>query len=197
MGDSGEDSGVPSTEHGRASAGPRELSVSSEAYSFLLFCSLTLSAVILFPGYLVIFLVIVEVDGLATLASSDIVVSVDRSTFFLAFLALSVSQGSHGLFFLFLEVVLAIAALDFSFLLRRIRGTVVDSSVLKNRLGSYAYTAVPAFLLSYSLTLLYSFISGVPLPDPLALLAVSSTAALFAIYVVSRFLSSRIGPNKR
>jgi hypothetical protein len=145
----------------------------------------------------VIFLVILEVDGLATLANSDLVVSVDRSTFFLALLILSVAQGSHDLFFLFLEVVLVITALDFSFLLRRIRGTIVDPSVLKSRLESYAYTVVPAFLLSYFLTLLYSFISGVSLPDPLALLAVSSTGALFAIYAVSRYLSSRITTSRR
>jgi hypothetical protein len=171
---------------------PGELSVSFEVYSFVLFCALVLSAAALFSSYYLIFLVIVEVDGLATLANSDLIVSADRSTFLLLLLVLSVARSSYDLFFLFLEVVLVIAALDFSFLLRRVRGTVVDSSVLTGRLESYAYTAVPAFLLSYFLTFLYSFISGVSLPDPLALLAVSSTAALFGIYAVSRYLSSRI-----
>ena len=88
-------------------------------------------------------------------------------------------------------MVLAIAALDVSFLLRRLHGTVVDASVVRGRLASYAYTLVPALLLSYSLTLLYSSLTGPSPPEPLALLAVSSTGALFSIYAVSRYLSPR------
>jgi hypothetical protein len=187
--DRNKDIGESSRERGQDAGGGRKLVVASEASSFLLFCVLSLAAVALFSGYYVIFVIIVAVDGLATLANSDSVVSVDRSTFFLALLVLSVAQGSHDLLFLFLEIVLVIAALDFSFLLRRLGGTVVDASVIMSRLESYAYTLVPAFLLSYSLTFLYSFISGISFPEPLVLLAVSSTAALFAIYAVSRYLS--------
>jgi hypothetical protein len=163
----------------------------------LLFCALSLSAVALFSGYYVVFLVILTVDGLATLANSDRAVDVDRSTFFLALLVLSVAQGPSNLFFLFLEIALVVVALDFSFLLRRIRGTVVGPNVLRIRLRSYAYTVVPAFLLSYSLTFLSSFVSDVALPDPILLLAASATAALFVIYVVSRFLSSRAVVDRR
>ena len=122
---------------------------------------------------------------------------VDRSTFFLLLLILSVAQGPRDLLFLFLEVALVVAALDFSFLLRRVRGTVVDPAVLTNRLRSYAYTVLPAFLLSYALTFISSLVSGVALPDPLLLLAASATAALFVIYVVSRFLSSRVVLDRR
>jgi hypothetical protein len=169
----------------------KRLVASPEAYSFLLFSLLCLSAVALFSGLYLVFVFMVAVDALGTLVNSDAVVSADRSALFLLLIVLSVAQGSHDLFLLFLEVVLVIAALDFSFLLRKLRGTVVDASVIGSRLKSYAYTLLPAFALSYSLTFLYSFISGVPLPEPVALLAVSSAAALFAIYWISRYLRPR------
>jgi hypothetical protein len=171
--------------------GSRKTTVSPEAYSFLLFGALTLSAVALFPGTYLLFVLIVTVDGAATLLKSDSMVSVDRSAFFLALLALSVARGSQDLFFLFLEMVLAIAALDITFLLRRLSGTLVDASVVRGRLVSYGYTLVPTLLLSYALTSLYSSISGSSPPDPLVLLAVSSTGALLSIYAVTRYLSPR------
>jgi len=180
-----------SPQEGRSSGGSRVLAVSPEAISFLLFCALSLSASALFSADYPIFLVILTADGLATLANSDRTVDIDRSTFFMAIIVLSVAQGQSNVFFLFLEVTMVVAALDFSLLLRRLRGTVVDPSVLRHRLRSYAYTVIPAFLLSYSATFLSSFVSDVALPDPLLLLAASSTAALFVIYLVSRLLSSR------
>ena len=197
LADSTQEEAEVSSGGSRATAAPRGLVISPETYSFLLFCALSLSAVAIFPGYYVLFLVILTIDGIATLASSDTTVDIARSTYFLALLIPSVAQGTPNLFFLFLEVALVVAALDFSFLLRRVRGTVVDPSVLRNRLRSYAYTVIPAFLLSYSLTFLFSFVSEVALPDPILLLAASATAALFVIYFVSRFLSSRAVVGRR
>ncbi len=194
--DDGEEVASVPADHRSATEGQTGLALPYESYSFLLFCVLGFSAVALFPGYYAVFLTLMLVDGLATLSNGDLMVAIDRSTFFLVLLFLSVALGSHDLFFIFLEVVLVVTALDFSFLLRRIRGTVVESSVLTNRLQSYAYTSVPAFLLSYSLTFLYSSVSGISLPYPLAVLAASSTAALFAIYAVSRRFSSR-SPSER
>jgi len=195
--DADEETGSLSVGIRSASKGPKGFAVSSESYSFLLFCVLAISAVALFAGYYAVFLVLILVDGLATLSNSDLMVSIDRSTFFLVLVFLSVAGDSHDLFFLFLEIVLAITALDFSFLLRKIRGTSVEPSVITNRLQSYAYTSVPAFLLSYLLTFLYSSVSGISLPFPLALLAASSTAALFAIYAVSGRFSSRVSSARR
>jgi hypothetical protein len=97
----------------------------------------------------------------------------------------------NDILFLFLETVLVIAALDFSFLLRKLRGTVVDRSVFRGRLESYAFTLVPAFLLSYSLVYVYSFASGVSAATPLVLLALTSTGAMLVIYSTIRFVSSR------
>jgi hypothetical protein len=184
------DPGDQPTRRGQDRSGGRRLTVSPEAYSFLLFCALAVSAIALFPDIYLLFVAIVAVDGIATLVDSDSIVSVDRAALFLVLVVLSVAVGPHDLLSLFLRMILAIAALDMSFLLRRLRGTVIDASVIERRLGSYAYTLVPAFLLSYLLTYLYSSLSGLSPPEPVALLAVSSTSALLIIYVVSRYLTS-------
>jgi hypothetical protein len=181
------DPGDQPTRQDHSGRGP---TVSPEAYSFLLFCALSLSAMALFPEVYLLFVAIVAVDGIATLVDSDSVVSVDRATLFLVLVVVSVAEGPHDLPSLFLRTILAIAALDISFLLRKLRGTVIDASVIGRRLGSYAYTLIPAFLFSYVLTYLYSAVSDLSSPEPVALLAVSSTSALLVIYVVSRYLTS-------
>ncbi len=181
----------------RQSSATGGFSTSPEMISFVIFTLLSLFAGTLLPGFYLVFLFILEVDGLATLANSDVLVSIDRSVYFLALLILSVGEPSVNLLSLFLEIVLVIAALDFSFLLRRLRNTRFDSTVLTGRLESYGYTALPALLVSYSLTTVYSVLSGGSVPDPLAFLVVSSTTALFAIYAVSRYLSSRAVPIPR
>lgn len=172
------------------------LTVSSEVYSFLLFCGLTLAAILLFRAEYEVFLVIVVLDGLGTLVGVDALVSVDRSAFFFFALIFSVAVADYSLLYLFLEAALFIAALDFSFLLRTTRDTEVDPSVYRRRLASYAYTIMPAFVLSYSLAFAYSFLSGAATVDPLALVAVCSTLALYAIYAVSRYLSPRTAGGK-
>ena len=124
------------------------------------------------PWLLLGFPVILTIDGLATLANSDSTVDIDRSTFFLALLVLSVAQGPGNLFFLFLEVALVVAALDFSFLLRRSRHCrrPVRSQEQAPVLCIHSHPSVPALIL---LTFLSSFVSEVALPDPVILLAAS------------------------
>ena len=179
------------------SAGAGGFSTSPELISFVLFALLALIAGALLPGFYVVFLVLLEADGLATLANIDALVSADRSVYFLAFLILSVAEPTVNLLSFFLEIVLLVVALDFSFLLRRLRNTTFDLPVITGRLESYGYTAAPALLVSYSLTTLYSVASGGSVPDPLVLLVVSSTTAVFAIYAVSRYLSSHALPTSR
>lgn len=181
----------------RRPSGTDGFSTSPELISFVLFALLALLAGALLPGFYIVFLVILEADGLATLANSDVLVSADRSVYFLALLILSVAEPSLNLLSLFAEIVLVIVALDFSFLLRRLRNTRFDLSVLTGRLESYAYTALPALLVSYTLTTLYSVASGGVVPDPLAFLVASSVIALFAIYAISRYLSSSAVPTPR
>lgn len=167
-----------------------------EVLSFLLFCALSLSAIALFPGSYLFFIGLVAADGFATLANGDTAVAVVRSAFFLALLDLSVLAGPHSILFIFLVMILAIAVLDVSFLLRRLRGTLVDASVITGRLRSYAYTLLPAFLLSYVLTYAYSLALGFVSAEPVVLLAVSSTVALLVVYAVSRHLSPRVAPRR-
>jgi len=86
LADNIENEGDASAVVSRATATPRRLAVSPETYSFLLFCALSLSAVAIFPDYYVLFLVILTIDGIATLANSDTTVEVARSAYFLALL---------------------------------------------------------------------------------------------------------------
>ncbi|MDA4122509.1 MAG: hypothetical protein OK456_04925 [Thaumarchaeota archaeon] len=169
--------------------GRRRLQGSSQAYSFLLFSALAFIAIAFFPRFYAYFVGAVAVDGIATIIGSDVIVRADRSVLSLALVILTVAEGSYNLFFLFLEVVILITVLDTSFLLRRLEGTTVDLSVLGARLRSHAYSLVPALLLSWSLTYLYSLGLG-PSTEPVVLLAASCPAALFVIYVVARYLSS-------
>ena len=157
----------------------------------MLFFALSISAIALFPGYYVPFVVLLYVDGIATLVNFEIAVSADRSVFFLALLALTVFTGSHGLLFLFLETLVVIAALDVSFLLRGLAGTLVEASVIGSRLRSYLYTLVPAFLFSYLAVYAYTFAADFSSAEPVVLLIASSSAALVAVYAISRYLSPR------
>lgn len=129
-------------------------------------------------------------DALGTLAAIDLIISADRAFFFLVVLLLTLLTFPLNLFSLSLEVLGLVAALDFSFLLRKVDGTGVDRSVLTNRLRSYAYTMVPTFLLTY---LLLYFYEVNPLFTPLeAALALGlGTVGIFvSVYAVIRFLLS-------
>ena len=86
--------GRTSASGGVAGGGRRTITVSPDAYSYLLFCALSLSATALFPGVYLLFVLILAVDGVATLTGSDSFVSADRSAFFLALLSLSVARGT-------------------------------------------------------------------------------------------------------
>ncbi len=176
--------------------GRRRLKGSPQAYSFLLFSALALIAIAFFPRFYAYFVGAVAVDGIATVIGSETIVRTDRSILSVALVVLTVAEGSYNLFFLFLEVVVLIAVLDTSFLLRRLEGTVVDLSVLGARLRSYAYSLVPALLLSWSLTYVYSLGLG-PSTEPVVLLAASCPAVLFVIYVVARYLSSPPADRRR
>lgn len=182
--------GDPTPTSGQSSRG---LFLTAEAYSFLIFVCLTAIAISAFYAEYPIFLLILVLDAVATIANSDALAAADRSVYFLTLVLLSVTLGPYSLPILFLEVLLVIAALDFSFLLRKMRGTVVDAAPLLKRLESYAYTILPAFLASYLLTFLYYPVAGASETDPLPVLAISSAVALLAIYSVSRHLS-REGP---
>lgn len=166
-----------------------DLSLSLETCSFILFAALSAVAIAIFRDIYWVFLLLLVVDGVATLLKSDATVSTDRSLFFIALVLASVAT-AYSIFLLFLEVVLVIGALDVSFLLRTLEGTAVEPSVISRRLESYAYTLLPAFLVSSSLAYIYSSLTGLLPQQPLALLAAASTLALVMIFSISRFLSA-------
>lgn len=174
----------------RGSSRMTGLAASTEPLSFLLFCGLSLVGALIFPAYYVVFLIVVVVDGTASIAGSDLVVALDRSAYFMTVIILAVAASRSDILLLFAGVLFLLVSLDFSFLLRGMRNTQVDIAVVKRRVESYAETAVPAFLVSYLLTLLYSFFftAAMALPDPLELLAISTTVALLIVYIVARFL---------
>ena len=129
-------------------------------------------------------------DALGTLAAIDFLVSADRAFFFLAALLLTLLTFPLNIISLSLEVLGLVAALDFSFLLRKVDGTGVGGSVLTNRLKSYAYTMIPAFLLTY--LLLYFYATNLQFSPFEAALALGlGTVGIFAsVYVVIHYLLS-------
>jgi hypothetical protein len=82
--------------------------------------------------------------------------------------------------------------LDMSFFLRRLADTRIETSVLKRRLQSYAYTVVPAFLVTYILISLFSVLPTdiVPPSSALFVLSASSAGAFVTVWLVTRYLSS-------
>jgi hypothetical protein len=172
-------------------SGQRTTVASFETYSFILFGAISLCAMALFQGYYVLFVFLLAVDGLATVAKLGWAVAIDRVAFFASLLVLSLTVGGYTVFFLFAEVILVVTCLDMSFFLRRLGRTIVEDTVIRHRVMSYAYTMLPAFLLSYSLAFLYSLVSAFPSSEAVAFLAVSSAVGLSAIYALSRYLSTR------
>lgn len=161
-----------------------------DLYSFLLLGAVAGGAIVAFPHLYAFFVFIVVVDALATFFNSDTFLYVERSFVFVVLLVLLLATGVEDILLLFLEIISILTALDMSFLLRRLRWTVTDWRVLRERLVSYGYTAVPAFIISYSLATFYSTIPAFTPFEALVLLAVSSSAALAVIYRIYRYISS-------
>lgn len=156
--------------------------------SFLLFLSMNLFAVALFTNIYWFFLLLILVDGLATLYGMNLVVSLERSAFAFLLVLLSATVLSFNVVYLVLEMLSLVALLDFSFLLRRLSDTKFESIILKRRLSSYVDTLLPSFFLSYAVLYLYSFIpTSQSFADPI--FAISSVGAIFVILVVVRSLS--------
>jgi hypothetical protein len=172
-------------------SGQRTIDGSFETYSFILFGAISLCAMALFQGYYLLFVFLLAVDGLATVAKLGWAVAIDRVAFFASLLVVSLTVGGYSIFSLFAEVILVVTCLDMSFFLRRVGRTIVEDTVIRHRVTSYAYTMLPAFLLSYSLAFLYSLVSTFPSSEAVFFLAVSSAVGLSAIYALSRYLSTR------
>ena len=158
-------------------------------FSFSLFSLLCLGAT-LELGRWPLFAFLFVLDALGTLAAMDLIVSLDRAFFFLATFFLTLLTFTLDIFTLSLEILGLVAALDFSFLLRKVDGTGVDISVLTNRVKSYALTFFPAFLLTYLLLYFYSVNLQFTLLEASLALGLGAVGVFVSMYVVIRFLLS-------
>ena len=156
---------------------------------FSLLCLVATSELGRWPLFVFLFVL----DALGTLAAIDLVVSVDRALFFLATLLLTLLAFPLDIFTLSLELLSLLAALDFSFLLRKVDGTGVDGFVFVNRLRSYAYTIVPAFLITYLFLYFYTINMQFTLVEAALALGLGTVGIFVAVYAVFRFILSLDG----
>ena len=140
-----------------------------EVCSFIIFCVLCTVAIAAFAAYYLLFVALAVLDGTATFFSSDTVVFIDRSILFFGLIVLT-ALWIPNLLLLTFETLALFVILDMSFFLRRLADTRIETSVLKRRLQSYAYTVVPAFLLTYVLISLFSVLPTDIVPPSSALL---------------------------
>ena len=98
-----------------------------------------------------------------------------------------------NIFILTIEILGLVAALDFSFLLRKVDGTSVDLSVLAKRLKSYAYTVLPAFFVTYLFLYVYSQNLQFSASEAVVVFGLASVGALIVVYAVVHFLLSMDG----
>jgi hypothetical protein len=110
--------------------------------------------------------------------------------FFLIVVITEIVKNPSNIFLLTLVIIGLIAVLDFSFVLRKVDGTSVDWGVFARRLRSYAYTVLPAFLLTYLLLFVYSQNLGFSLVDAAIVLGLASVGTLVIVYAVVRFIAS-------
>lgn len=157
--------------------------------SFVLFTLLCVGASVVL-GFWPLFAFLVVLDMLGILSSVDLLVSVDRGFFFIIALFLILLKFPLNIFSLSIEVLGLVALLDFSYLLRKVDGTGVDFSVLVKRVKSYAYTMLPAFLLTYILLYLYSFNLQFSLLEAALALGLSTVGIFVSVYAMIKFFLS-------
>ena len=162
-------------------------------FSLLLFSSLCLVSASLLASNsywwgLFGFLVVMDLIGM--LASAGTVVATDRALLFLTVVIAEIVANPSNVFLLTLVILGLIVALDFSFFLRKIDGTNTDASVFAMRLKSYAYTVLPASLLTYLLLFVYSQNLGFSLTEAVVVLGLASVGTLIIVYLVVRFMLS-------
>lgn len=160
-------------------------------FSFLLFLSLCITTASLVSGpYRWLFGVLVAVDGLASLIQLNSIVESDRSIFLLISTILAMTMSHFDIFFTSIVALSLFAVLDFSLLLRKVDGTIVDFRVLAKRAKSYTFTVLPAFLLTYLFLVLYSNGFQFNLFRAIIVLGFTSVGAIVIVYFVIRYMFS-------
>ncbi len=161
----------------------------NDFYSFVLFSSTIAFSITVLSSTYWLFILLVLIDGIATYLRSDSLVSLDRSIGALSLVVLSAVLLSFNVIYLILEVLAVVVLVDLSFLLRRFSDTKLESSIIKRRVGSYIYTMIPSFFISYALIFLYSYVFQSTNLSALVL-GLSSIGSLIVIIAVVRYFPS-------
>lgn len=137
-----------------------------------------------------VFAALIVIDAFGTLTKNNTIVDIDRGLFFFAAVVVTIVSISFNLLVVTAELLGLFVALDFSFLLDRVDGTAVDRRILATRIKSYAYTALPAFLVTFLLLYLYpQNLQFSDLESAIAL-GLASVGVLIIVYSVVRYLVS-------
>lgn len=170
-----------------------------ELISFLLATSLMLgSGLIFFHQYLVYFIFLTAIDGLATFARIRLFLALDRSIFALSLMFMTAILSKFTVIELVLEVLLLITIVDMSMLLQRLTRTGDPIDIIRSRLRSYLFTIVPSAVFSIGMIYIYSVIIFFPgaLPQVLEL-GLAATGVFVLLWYFSRLLASnRISKNQ-
>lgn len=161
----------------------------NDFYSFVLFSSTIAFSITVLSSTYWLFILLVLIDGIATYLRSDSLVSLDRSVGAVSLVVLSAVLLSFNVIYLILEVLAVVVLVDLSFLLRRFSDTKLESSIIKRRVGSYIYTMIPSFFISYALIFLYSYVFQSTNLSALVL-GLSSIGSLIVIIAVVRYFPS-------
>jgi len=143
-------------------SGQRVLKI-GEVISFVLTAAVMLSSSFFFPAYYWLFIFLTLIDGTATSLRSQRILSLDRIFFGLIVLVLGSFVLGFDILGMILETALVIVILDFLFLVRKMwtHSRSDFRTIVLQRFRSYAFTLIPAVLLSAGLIYLGSIaISG-------------------------------------
>lgn len=162
-----------------------------ELSSFALYSLMCIGGIVLLSYVFWLFILLMVVDAIGTVFSNRIITSADRAFFFFAFVILSSFAGQFNIFLLVTEILILITGLDFSFLLASLGGTSADLSVLTSRVKSYAFTVIPAALLTYAM-LVYGYTANFQFSAFQALVAfgLASVGAVIAVYAIASYVLS-------
>lgn len=159
--------------------------------SFLLFLVLAVAAIeTLSSVYLWFFVFLIILDAVGTLAPSESLVSLDRAIFFLSIAIISMLNGLGDIFFVVIVILGLFGAIDFSFLLWKMDGSVVEKKVIVNRLKSYSLTILPSTLLAFLFLSVPFGTIQLSIFDDVVALGLAAAGALVIFFLAARFLLS-------
>lgn len=160
-----------------------------EVYSFVATSLAMFCAIIFFPSYYWLFLLLVLVDGAATSLQSPRAVSANRIFFGIIILILGAIAFGFNILGMILETALVIIILDFLFLIRQMWTSKRDFlGIFFSRFRSYGYTLLPAFVFACGLTYIGSsvIVARIGPANAILELGLASVAVFLIIFFATR-----------